>query len=434
MIGLLNFVHLLFLILIAILVIKVKGHGGIVFLLVLFWFVVKVPFYFFDETFLPEELDPKIYNLENFVSLIVSKTFFIISAFMVYMIIARRYFVVAFDYVVPLPVILSSLVVFSLVFIGYFEMIGGLQNLWGNLISRGDIIKGNAFFITILWALATVVIIFSAKLNKLTQFFIVLFLAGCMYLAYGGRSLSVGLFVFWFMYLFFIDGKPPFKLFDVRLLPLYILGLCLFILTPLLRQEDAMDIYMGSTEAFGLAIANNWQEIFQRLAVPQVELLVIDYFTWDTIWAGTSWSDLAYLFCPVSMCVGKPPIDDGVYLYNIYLGTKIVPGMPVSDLIASSFPFETWSIFYANFGFPGVVIGGLVYGAFLAVINNLCCSNRVFGRICGSLIVGYVSINFFHFSNLYFGITLIPILICFFVLISVASLNLINLHARVPRA
>jgi len=431
MIGLLNITYFLFLALTAFLVFRAKRRGSIVFILMLFWFAVKVPFYFFDETFLPEELDLETYNLDNFANLIGLKSAFIISAFVPYMIFARRHLVNGFQYRVPTHLIASSLVLFSLILFLYFEMIGGLHNLWSNLGARGDVIKGSAFVITILWALATVVIVFAVGLGKFTQFFIVLFLAACMYVAYGGRSLSVGLFVLWFVYLFFVDGKMLFNLFDVRILPLYAIGIILFIITPLLRQENAFDIYMGSAEAIGLALVNNWQEILQRFAVPQVELLVVDYFSLDRIWAGASWLDLPYLFCPVSVCLGKPPIDDGVYLYNIYLGADVVPGLPVSDLVASSFPFETWSIFYANFGFFGLVVGGVLYGALLAVISNLCWSSNIFTRIFFSLVVGYVAINFFHFSNLYFGITLIPLLIFLVALLYTAWFKLVKFNVHV---
>lgn len=431
MIGLLNTAFFLFLVLTAFLVFRAKRRGSIVFILMLFWFVVKVPFYFLDESFVPEELDLEIYTLDNFSNLIGSKSAFIISAFVAYMIVARRHLVNGFKYNVPTHLIISSLVLFSLILLLYFEMIGGLHNLWSNLGSRSDVIKGSAFFITILWALATIVIVFAARLEKLTQFFIVLFLAACMYVAYGGRSLSVGLFVLWFVYLFFVDGKMLFNLFNIRIIPLYAIAMAFFIITPLLRQENAFDIYMNSAESISLALVNNWQEIFQRLAVPQVELLVIDYFSLDRIWAGASWLDLSYLFCPVSVCLGKPPIDDGVYLYNIYLGADIVPGLPVSDMVASSFPFETWSIFYANFGFIGLFVGGALYGTSLAVISNLCWSANIFTRIYFSLVVGYVAINFFHFSNLYFGITLIPLLIFLVALFCAASFRLINFNVHV---
>jgi hypothetical protein len=104
-------------------------------------------------------------------------------------------------------------------------------------------------------------------------------------------------------------------------------------------------------------------------------------------------------------------MDDGVYLYNIYLSGSVQVGQGVDQLVASSYPFETWSIFYANFGFIGVVVGGGLFGLFLAYLNRMYYTGSSFSRAVAIASMGCVALNFVHFSNVYFFLFFLPILI-----------------------
>ena len=66
---------------------------------------------------------------------------------------------------------------------------------------------------------------------------------------------------------------------------------------------------------------------------------------------------------PSSLYPGKPPVDDGTYLYSICQGrTNIIPPMSFDNLDGSSYPLETFGSMYANFGLVGLFVGMIVLG------------------------------------------------------------------------
>lgn len=394
------FIALLFL-----LVFYLKRAGGLVFLLAFFWFAAKIPFYFLGEKFLPEGIDPNIFTEENYAWLILVKSIFLLSAFMAFVIFSKRGRVEGLDISISDNFIVFVFAIYFFVLALYFSSVGGLGYLWENMFQRGDVVRGSAFYITLLWSISIFLVFSILKYPVAVQLVLTFVLAGSIYLAYGGRSFSLGLFVFWVVCYFLSSGRLPFRILSIRSLLLSFLLLCFIIITPSLRQGG-----VGLDGLWGVLI-KNWAELFQRLAVPQVEFLVIDYFTGDSYWFGRSWVDLLYAFCPISYCENKPPMDDGVYLYNIYLSGSVQVGQAVDQLVASSYPFETWSIFYANFGFIGVVAGGGLFGLFLAYLSSMYYAGSSFSRAVAVASIGCVALNFAHFSNVYFFLYLLPILI-----------------------
>ena len=66
---------------------------------------------------------------------------------------------------------------------------------------------------------------------------------------------------------------------------------------------------------------------------------------------------------PSSLFPGKPPVDDGTYLYSICQGrTDIIPPMSFSELNGSSLPLETFGSMYANWGLFGLIFGMILLG------------------------------------------------------------------------
>lgn len=411
-----NLVYLLALSLLTAFVVWQKRSGGLLFIFAAVWMIAKTPFYFFGSEHSLQGIDLSIYTVENFLELTLLKFGFFFFACFSYLLIGSRHRTIGFDFQASRVLLALSLGLFFLIMFAYFSAIGGVANLWGNLIQRGEITRGNTFYIAILWSIATFIVSYISSFKANVQLATVALLAGCMFLVYGGRSFSIGLVVFWLACSYYCKGRLPLRMFSITFASILFLFLFVFILTPLLRQQDATDLYFSSFSTMLVAFQSNWMEIFERLAVPQIEFLVVDHFSSEVFWLGKSWLDLEYLFCSSSLCPLKPPLDDGVYLYNVFLSGSVKLGTPLVDLFASSYPFETWSIFYANFGVLGVFIGGAVYGLALALFSNLCWSRHLPNKLIAAVIAGYVAINFVHLSNLYFSIFLIPLCLTYFLI------------------
>jgi len=92
-------------------------------------------------------------------------------------------------------------------------------------------------------------------------------------------------------------------------------------------------------------------------------MTIIDYFKTHALWLGKSFIGLVTAIIPSSLYTGKPPVDDGTYLYSICQGrTNIVPPMSFGNLDGSSYPLETFGSMYANFGIVGLFVGMIVLG------------------------------------------------------------------------
>ena len=60
--------------------------------------------------------------------------------------------------------------------------------------------------------------------------------------------------------------------------------------------------------------------------------------------------------------MGPPPIDEGVYIYNLFLGRPVEPPLPTILMAANSWPPRTFGNGYMNFGLAGVVIFSFIQG------------------------------------------------------------------------
>lgn len=118
--------------------------------------------------------------------------------------------------------------------------------------------------------------------------------------------------------------------------------------------------------------------IFTKESYVAYFITVIHYFKNHSFWLGKSLLGIFTAFIPSSLYHGKPPVDDGMYLYSICMGREdIMPLMPTSSLNTTSFPLETFGSMYANFGGLGVVIGMILLGmiinwAYKRMIQNGC--------------------------------------------------------------
>lgn len=383
------------------------------FLLVALWHVLKAPFYLVYP-FVSDELFPQIsMDAEEVFYLFGIKLLLLTCVFIGYFLVFKLKRAKKNNAgIYRKSFMLLTLGLGLILFAGYVYGIGGLGVIWNDMANRGENIRGYVYLLNLLWIIFGFGVVLSINTIRLSmQLFIVFMVAIITFLAFGSRSLGLGYFIIWFFASIFLNRHAPINLISIRKVPIYLLGLFVFIATPLLRTPDAIKTYLLDFRQFFNDAFANYTELLSRLAVPDIELLVLRHFDATNFWGGSSFFDLRYFFCPISVCLDKPPLDDGVYLYNISLNGAVALGTPVSQLQVSSLPFETWSIGFANFGLWGVVAGGVIQGMLLAFFYNMTQSRNSANRVVGAYSMGLVALGFFHLSNLYFSLFFFPVLL-----------------------
>ena len=183
--------------------------------------------------------------------------------------------------------------------------------------------------------------------------------------------------------------------FEKLLSPRYILiavGLIAFIVVmPALRSPGEWDSFISTPGAYLREHFNGVFQLITRESYVPHYTAVIQYFKTHSFWWGASFKGLLTGFIPSSLYPGKPPVDDGMYLYSICLGRgDIFPTMPTSSLNLSSYPLETFGSMYANFGVVGIVIGFFILGRIIGrsyIHLKSTDDNRLFNIIIYTTVV-----------------------------------------------
>lgn len=211
----------------------------------------------------------------------------------------------------------------------------------------------------------------------------------------GGRKDSLHLAVLALMTWHF--GVAPIRR-PVRTLALVIVvSWPFFIGVSAIRQPGALRSLVANPA--GITELMNERGRTALLGVSYVDhhLLVTSHFTVDNLWLGRSYLDLLTAPVPSSAMVGKPPVDDGVYLRTIASGRHVVPPMSRDELAATSWPPETLGIGYMNFWLPGAVAGMLLVGLIQGVAYRWIRESG--GGVFYIIVYGFFVLNL-HLSNL----------------------------------
>jgi hypothetical protein len=106
------------------------------------------------------------------------------------------------------------------------------------------------------------------------------------------------------------------------------------------------------------------------------EIFTLNYFRRNELWLGKSYIDLCYAIIPSKLFPMKPPVDEGVYIYNIANGNIVSPSVPFVKLLPASWPMTTLTNMYGNFGLFGVILGSFFNGWVLAKAYSLFLKNK----------------------------------------------------------
>lgn len=302
------------------------------------------------------------------------------------------------------------------IYIYFMTSIGGIGYLWENMYKRTIITQGTGYlssFYHTLLSLYLVLLIYFWKdnFNKTKFLFLVinfLLIAG-IFSSTGRRGTVISLLILTIISFHYLVRR-------IRRIPIFksiIIGVVLtfFIAAiPLFRTAGSVEYYQNNLEAFRTDVINNIGKIPSRLSTIDRQIVTFSYFSIDKIWLGKSYIDLFYAPIPRQIFQDKPPVDDGVYFKTIVEGQEIEPSLPANQLSRTSWPPGTTGIMFANFWFPGVMIGMFITGIIYRISYNYMINSNY---SLFSILIYFYIIYGFGLSNYSLVNTIIKIFIIF---------------------
>ena len=255
-----------------------------------------------------------------------------------------------------------------LAFMKIMNQVGGIYYFFTHLQFRTSLTRDIDFWSWLLpfvdYGVLFIIYSYKGTQKRLNIKIILLIILSGIMSGLGGRKALIILFIeALFLYHYTIEVIDIKRFLKMR----YILGIValylFFILMSKFRTEGAAEAFLQNPVAFIKDSSEGVLNTIQSESYIGFYMVIIDYFKTHTLWLGKSFIGLLTAIIPSSLYSGKPPVDDGTYLYSICQGkTNIVPPMAFSNLDGSSYPLETFGSMYANFGIAGLVIGMIALG------------------------------------------------------------------------
>jgi len=271
-------------------------------------------------------------------------------------------------------------IVFGLVlffYLSFLSQVGGIEVLLYNMSNKTETIKGSAFFRLLFvynsFLFCSLMMCYLANKNTLSVkcfCIITLCIVFFMLASYGERKNAVVLlilaFVCWHIWINEIKLSSKKVMFFSAFLILF------SALAPPLRQDGAFLKY--SSEPFMLLndMLPYLGELFRRFSDLDISIFIFSYFNNESkfLFLDTL-SNFFTGFIPSSFLTQKPPMDEGVLIYN--LAHYINPGLEsdLSSYIPVGWPLSRYTSGWVHFGYFGVVLFSLLTSYVLILINNI---------------------------------------------------------------
>jgi oligosaccharide repeat unit polymerase len=169
----------------------------------------------------------------------------------------------------------------------------------------------------------------------------------------GSRRTPIQLILFALLSLYML--RPDKKLFSF--LSVFVLLLCGVIFIALLNARDQIS---GVSDRTALSYITNF-------SYNDIYMFVMQHFSISGLWYGSVFLDFKYRVTDGLNGWPPPSLDEGVYIYNLFIGRAVEPPMPIDLMANNSWPPRTFGNGYMNFGIFGVIgfhiIQGVMTGA-----------------------------------------------------------------------
>lgn len=279
---------------------------------------------------------------------------------------------------------------------------GGLVFLLENLAQRSNLLAGSGIYALFMDAaiyFSMVVCVYSCKYGagakkKLGLVFVFVVFAA-MLSVFGGRKSTLYLLIFALMTwsLCVAPIKRPLRL----AMPLLVFVPVYFVGVLALRNSGADGPYLDGGSDFFQSIWDGLSDFFGNLSYVDTYVFILHHFSTSPFWYGAGFPDILLSMVPQFSSVGRPPIDEGVYVRSLLDGFSVFPPTAADSMYPSSWPPESFGAGYMNFGVFGVLIymfirGVVVRSAFSAFKKSQADPILLY-------IYAFILLNF-HLTNL----------------------------------
>lgn len=256
---------------------------------------------------------------------------------------------------------------------------GGLVYILSHLNNRRVLMAGLHYqelfsntFLVCSALCAEVVVLTSNKRKGLLTFIIVSLVTFLSLAVFGARRPAIMFLLQLLICYHFVYKTIRFRsLFSLKYILATILILFFIIFVPKLRESDNSELLDSPAEWIAGA-AEESNRIFQEFSYLSGDMFVLEHFSSQNYWFGRSYLNILVQWIPRSLYPKKPPMDDGMYLYNMMCGIDVHPNDPTSKLYyQTSIPFTLEGALFSNFGWLGIVLGCLLLGLFYQAIYKL---------------------------------------------------------------
>ena len=281
--------------------------------------------------------------------------------------------VIKFDVKISHLVIVLLLLLFS--YVSFLNQVGGLTLLLMNMSNKSELIKGSAFFrltfvySTFLFSSLYVCYISQNRKHSKILFFIWMFLLFLMLASYGERKSAVILLIVialcWHLFI------KPINLISAKILASLLFVIFFAALAPPLREAGAFDKYMLAPSELLIDMSPHLGELFRRFSDIDISIFIFSYFEGaNDFWYLSTLNNFFVGFLPSSLYVGKPPLDEGVLIYNLANGNAPPIDASFEKYIPVGWPLSRYTAGWVHFGYFGVVVYSVLTSWFLIMLNN----------------------------------------------------------------
>jgi oligosaccharide repeat unit polymerase len=235
------------------------------------------------------------------------------------------------------------------------EKAGGWQSQISNFGQTAELQEGTGIFYIIKVPAAYLSILFLtvqyAKTGKpsLPLLVFVILIVVSIESLLGSRRTPIQLMVFAILAIMIL--KPNAKLFSVTNILFASISITIFYIILLWREQSYSNI-----EGYGIG------KILVNMSYNDIYMFVMDHFSKNEFWFGKVFLDFQYRIVPLGPNLDPPSLDEGVYIYNLFLGRGVEPPLPLAFMAHNSWPPRTFGNGYMNFGIIGVIFFFMIQG------------------------------------------------------------------------
>lgn len=263
--------------------------------------------------------------------------------------------------------------ILSILFFSYLIFsLGGLIDVIISANLRTTFLSGSTYLVKITTTFLYISVVFLIKslsykkinIILLLLFYIIYFLTLS---AFGGRSdFIVLLLVSFFSYSIFFKSIKIVTLKNLAI----VFGVLIYVVVIPEIRVDIINVDKTIFEIFN----ENIITIARGNEYVSIQLAILGLFNYENLWLGSSYIDLLYSVIPRSIFIDKPPIEEGIYIFNNIIGNSVTPSYPARKMTLVGWPPGTMGVMFANFHILGVVVGyfilGVIYNFYYLALRN----------------------------------------------------------------